>query len=165
MMAGFSPAGWAQHSRNTSAGATIVKGLTITETTALHFGSMSIPTAAVNVTLTTANGRITPSPSNINLLAQAPIAQNATYIVSGSDASTYAITLPVNGVVKISNGSKQMDIVDFVAHTASAGVDGTVGLLNDSGIDSFTVGATLKLEDEQQFGNYAGTFGITVNYN
>ncbi len=165
MMAGFSPAVQAQHSRNTSVGANIVKGLTITETAPLHFGTMSIPTAAVNVTLTTANGRNTPSPANINLLAQAPVSQTATYTISGSNAATYAITLPVNGAVTISNGAEHMDIVDFVAHSASTGVDGSTGLLNDSGVDSFTVGATLKLENEQPFGNYTGTFGITVNYN
>ena len=165
MMVSFSTTVSAQHSINTSAGANIVRGITLAETTPLHFGSMSIPTSAVNVVLTTANERYTSSPANITLLSQFPVSENATYTVAGSEAATYAITLPSNGSVTISNGSKQMDIVDFVAHTASAGVDGNAGHLDASGVDSFSVGATLKLENEQPFGNYTGTFGITVNYN
>ncbi|MEI6683049.1 MAG: DUF4402 domain-containing protein [Bacteroidota bacterium] len=150
---------------NSSVGANIVKALTLTQNAPLHFGSMSIPTAAVSVSLTTSNGRISSSPSNITLLSQAPVSENATYTVAGSNDATYVITLPANGAVTISNGTKSMDIVDFVAHTASAGVDGSSGHLNGEGSDSFTVGATLKLENDQPFGNYTGTFGITVNYN
>ncbi len=153
------------NSANTSVGANIVKALTLTQTAPLHFGSMSIPTAAVSVSLTTSNARISSSPSNITLLSQAPVSENATYTVAGSNDATYAITLPANGAVTISNGTKSMDIVDFVAHTASAGTDGSAGHLNAEGSDSFTVGATLKLENDQPFGNYTGTFGITVNYN
>ena len=130
------------NSTTSTVGANIVKALTLTQTAPLHFGSMSIPTAAVSVSLTTSNGRISSSPSNITLLSQAPVSENA-----------------------ISIGSKTMDIVDFVAHSASAGTDGSAGHLNAEGNDSFTVGATLKLENDQPFGNYTGTFGITVNYN
>jgi len=153
------------NSTTSTVGANIVKALTLTQTAPLHFGSMSIPTAAVSVSLTTSNGRISSSPSNITLLSQAPVSENATYTVAGSNDATYAITLPANGAVTISNGSKTMDIVDFVAHSASAGTDGSAGHLNAEGNDSFTVGATLKLENDQPFGNYTGTFGITVNYN
>ena len=99
------------------------------------------------------------------LLAEAPTAQNAIYSVSGSDAATYAISLPLNGTVSISNGIEHMDIVDFIAHPVSTGTDATVGLLNSAGKDSFTVGATLKLGNNQAFGSYSGTFAISVNYN
>ncbi|MEI7660829.1 MAG: DUF4402 domain-containing protein [Bacteroidota bacterium] len=149
----------------TTVGTTIVKALTLTQSAPLHFGSMSIPTAPVNVVLTTSNNRFSSSPSNITLLSQSPVSENATYTVAGSNDATYAITLPSNGIVSISNGSKQIDIVDFVAHTASAGVDGSAGHLDGAGTDSFSVGATIKLENEQPYGNYTGTFGITVNYN
>ena len=150
---------------STSVGATIVKALSLSQNTPLHFGSMSIPTAPVSVILSTSNGRVATSPSNITLLAQSPVSENATYTVSGSDAATYAITLPANGVVSITNGTEHLDIVDFVAHTVSSGVDGNTGLLSASGTDSFTVGATIKLGNAQPYGSYTGTFGITVNYN
>ena len=126
---------------------------------------MSIPTAAVNVTLTTSNGRSTTSTENITLLAEAPVSQNAAYTVDGSDAATYSITLPLNGVVTISSGTEHIDVINFIAHPASAGADGLGGTLNGSGADSFTVGATLELGNAQPFGIYAGTFNIAVNYN
>ncbi len=162
---GFSTAALAQVSRNTSCGANIVKGLTLTENTPMHFGSMSVPTAAVSIILTTANGRVASSPENVELLAQAPFSQNATYTVSGSDAATYAITLPANGAVTLSSGSNHIEVVNFIAHPTSAGVDGIAGTLNGSGSDSFTVGATLEMADAQPFGIYSGTFNIAVNYN
>jgi hypothetical protein len=154
-----------QTSRSTDVGVSIVKGITITETTPLHFGTMSIPTSQVDVILTTSNSRISSSPSSINLLSQAPLSENATYTVAGSDATTYTISLPENGTVSISSGSDHMNVVDFIAHPASSGVDALTGTLNNSGIDSFNVGATLKLNNSQPFGIYSGTFGITVNYN
>jgi len=155
----------AQNATSTNAEVKIVKGLTIKETSALHFGTMSIPSAPVNVILTTANIRKASSPTDITLVTQSPVSENAVYSVSGSDAATYAISLPVNGTVTISNGSQQMDIVDFVARPLSTGADGTTGIMNASGIDSFTVGATLKLGNNQAFGTYTGTFVISVNYN
>jgi hypothetical protein len=154
-----------QNSITNYASVTIVKGITISETSSLNFGTMTIPTAAENLILTTANVRIVSSPSNIELLAQAPVSQNATYTVTGSGGATYIIALPSNGTVTISNGAEHMDIVDFVSYPASAGKNGNVGHLSDSGIDSFTVGATLKLEISQVSGTYTGTFNISVNYN
>jgi hypothetical protein len=162
---GFSTAALAQVSRNTSCGANIVKGLTLTENTPMHFGSMSVPTAAVSVSLTTSNGRVVSAPANLDLLAQAPMAQNATYTVSGSEAATYAITLPVNGSVTLSSGTNYIDVVNFIARPASTGIDGVSGMLNSTGSDSFTVGATLEMADAQTFGVYSGTFNIAVNYN
>jgi len=165
LMAGFSTTVVSQISRNTSCGANIVKGLALREDAPMHFGSMTIPTAAVNVILTTANGRIASSPANIDLLAQAPEARNATYTVSGNGAATYAITLPLNGAVTISSGTEKMDVVNFIAHPVSSGIDGSAGTLNSSGSDSFTVGATLEVGNAQPYGIYAGTFHIAVNYN
>ena len=165
LLAGLTSPSSAQFSKNTTAGANIVQGLRISENAPMHFGTMSIPSAPVNVVLTTSNSRTSSSPSNINLLSQFPVSENATYTVAGSGAATYAITLPLNGAVTISNGTDHMEIVNFVAHTVSTGLDGNTGLLDASGTDSFTVGATLKLESGQPFGIYTGTFGISVNYN
>jgi len=150
---------------SSEAGAKIVKALTLTKTASLHFGTMSIPTGPVNIVLTTNNVRSSTTPQNITLLDQAPVAETAAYTVAGSDDATYSISLPANGVVIISNGSNRMNVDDFSARTASAGVDGLTGHLNSSGSDSFTVGATLKLENAQAYGTYSGSFDITVIYN
>jgi len=149
----------------TSVGAEIVKGITITETSPLQFGTMTIPSAPEEVILTTSNIRLASSPANIELLAQSPVSQNASYTVAGSDGASYVIMLPPNGTVTITNGAQHMDIVDFISHPASTGADGTIGHLDASGMDTFKVGATLKLVNDQAFGTYTGTFSISVNYN
>lgn len=168
IMAGCTIDLFAQATENTDAGAKIVSALSINETSPLHFGTMTIPAGAVNLTLSTQGVRSTTG-GTITLLSQAPAATNASYHVLGYIGSTYAITLPANGVVKISNGTpaQDMNVNNFVARTASypAG-DGLVGKLDDLiGFDSFTVGATLLLVSAQAAGVYTGTFNVSVAYN
>ena len=168
MIAGFSTTLMAQsNTKNTAAGAKIVKALTLTQTSALHFGTMTIPTAAEDLELTTGTVRIPSAPANITLLTQIPIPANAAYTVAGSAAGAYTISLPANDIVKITNGTPAVDMYvnSFTAKTLSAGIDGFTGLLDINGADSFVVGATLKLANAQPFGVYAGTFDVTVNYN
>ena len=164
LMVGFTSGLFAQNSATTAAGAMIVQALTLNEVTSLHFGTMSIPTGAVNVSLSTMGVRSASVPANVTLLAQNPVAQNAIYLVSGSSETTYAITLPANNVVQITDGTNSMNVDDFVARTSSAGSDGLIGFLAE-GTDSFVVGATLKLNNAQPAGVYSGTFNVAVNYN
>ena len=145
--------------------AKVVTALTLTEAHSMHFGTMTIPTGAVNVMLTTGTIVTASIPAFISLLAQSPVPANAIYSVSGSPASTYAITLPGDNLVTISNGTSQVHIDNFVARALSSGLDGLTGTLDGSGNDSFVVGATLKLLNAQPFGDYTGTFNVTVNYN
>ncbi|MCX6268444.1 MAG: DUF4402 domain-containing protein, partial [Bacteroidetes bacterium] len=150
----------------TDAGAKIVKAIAITETAALHFGTMAIPTGAVDLVLTTGTARNPSVPANITLLAQAPVATNAAYTVTGSNDATYAIQLPSNGTVTITEGTTPMAVDNFVARSASAGADGLTGHLGTStGTDTFVIGATLKLANAQPYGVYLGTFNVTVAYN
>ncbi|MEI8204030.1 MAG: DUF4402 domain-containing protein [Bacteroidota bacterium] len=150
----------AQSTVNTTIGVKIVKGLTLTKTADLHFGTMSIPTAPVSVILSTSNNRIASSPNDITLLAQAPVSTNAAYTVNGSADATYAISLPANGLVTIHSGNNNMTVNSF---TCSHG--GFTGTLNNEGNDQFVLGATLQLEDGQAYGFYSGTFEIIVAYN
>ncbi len=166
MIAGFTVVS-AQNSENTLAGAKIVKAISITETSALHFGTMTIPTAADTVFLTTLGVRSCPGDGiSITLLAQLPHSSNAAYTVSGSADAAYAIVLPEDGDVTISNGAGGTMKVDaFVARTTSAGADGLTGILDGSGADAFSVGAKLILISAQAFGVYSGNFDVTINYN
>jgi hypothetical protein len=153
----------AQNTATTDAGAKIVTALTLTKTTDLHFGTMAIPTGAVNLVLATNGSRTASVPANITLLSQAPLATNAAYTVAGTAASTYAITLPTT--VTITSGTNNMTVASFVAKPASTGVNGVNGTLDGSGADSFVVGATLQLSNAQAAGVYTGTFNVSVNYN
>jgi len=153
------------HSENTSAGAKIVQALTITETAPLHFGTMTIPTAATDIILTTLAGRSASIPANITLLPQLPVATNAAYTVKGSMNATYAITLPSNTAVTITEGATPIPVKNFVAKCASKSADGSIGILDGSGDDHFVIGATLSLALNQPSGNYVGTFDVSVDYN
>ena len=169
MIAGFTTTAMSQNTpvgtaAPTSAGAKIVKALSLTQTSPLHFGTMTIPTTAVEVALSTANVR-TPSAAVLTLLAQSPVSTNAGYNVVGSNGATYAIQLPADNVVTITEGSTPMHVDSFIALSTSTS-SGTGGTLDASaGTDHFVVGATLKLASGQPFGVYTGTFNVTVAYN
>ena len=168
MIAGFSSNLMAQvgTSSPTAAGAKIVQALTLTEASPLHFGTMAIPTGATNVSVSTTNVRTASVPGNITLLAQIPVNTTASYNVTGSAAATYAITLPGSTIISNGTPANNMTVNGFLARTASAGVDGLTGTLNiTTGLDSFTVGATLGLANAQPAGVYAGTFSVTIAYN
>lgn len=157
MIAGFSTSTFAQVTTTapTAAGAKIVSALSLTETSALHFGTMAIPTTDATVILTFGGARS--NTGTIALLAQTPTATAAAYTVGGDGTATYAITLPSVPVV-ISNGTQTMNVTSFTSSKGSSSA--LVG-----GADTFTVGATLNLVNSQAAGTYAGTFNVYVNYN
>jgi hypothetical protein len=67
----------------------ILTALTISETQALHFGTMTIPTSPATVMLSSSGVRtIGAGAGNITLLAQAPVAKVAAYNVVGSVNAT-----------------------------------------------------------------------------
>ena len=155
-----------QATENTGVGTKIVKAISLVEEQALHFGTMTIPTGTVEVSVSTTNDRIASVPANITLLAQNPVASYAIYDVFGSAEATYVISLPDDDVVTIAAGATIMHIDKFKSRTDSGpGTDGFTGKLDRSGSDYFTVGATLKLPNGQPFGIYSGTFNVTVAYN
>jgi len=145
---------------NTNSGANIVQALTLSKTADLHFGTMSIPTAALNVVLSTTNTRSTSSPADITFWAQAPVSTNAAYTVAGSANATYTIILPANGIITIMSGANSMHVNSF-----TCSYTGLTGTLDGSGTDHFVVGATLELDEAQPFGIYSGSFDATVAYN
>ena len=164
---GFIPAVVAQtNSFTATAGVKIGTALSLTETASLHFGTMTRPTATVNVTVSTTSVRSASSSSGITLLAQAPTYHAAAYTVYGSKNSHYVITLPGNNIVKISNGNPAFDMFvnNFIPRTTSNGIGVWSGKLNHLGEDFFTVGATLYLSNGQANGIYSGTFNVTVAY-
>jgi hypothetical protein len=152
---GFTVTSFAQ---NSTASAKILAGLTVTKTTDLNFGTMTVPTTPATVTLTPA--AVLSSTGTITLLAQAPVAAVASYGVSGDLNANYAITLPANGVVTITSGVNTMAVDNFTSSKAL-----NLSTLDGAGADSFTVGATLILGTNQPAGSYAGAYNVTVAYN
>jgi hypothetical protein len=164
VMTAFSSKIMAQATENTAAGAVIIIPISISETSPLHFGVMSV-LAGTPGTCVLSTLAVRTQTGGVNLSAQTPVATNAAYDVAGQVSTTYAITLPVSSVVTNGTPAEDMTIDGWLAHTASAGADGLTGTLDGFGDDSFTVGATLNVAAAQPAGTYVGTFNVTVAYN
>ena len=85
--------------------------------------------------------------------------QAADFIVTGDPDLTYAVTLPGNGTVTMSDGIHTMAINDFVSSPVASGI------LSGGGSQLLHVGATLHVGANQPAGNYMGTFIVVVDYN
>jgi hypothetical protein len=164
LIAGFTTKVNAQATENTAAGAVLITPITITETSALHFGVMAVLAGTPGTCILSTTG-VRTATGGVNLSAQAPTATNAAYTVGGKSSTTYAITLPATITVTESVTSTSMTIGTLLARTASAGANGLTGTLDGTGADSFTVGGTLTVPAGQATGVYAGTFDVTVAYN
>ncbi|MCI0507138.1 MAG: DUF4402 domain-containing protein [Gammaproteobacteria bacterium] len=154
-------------SASTSASANVVAPITITQNTALDFGTL-IPDTAVQTVAVTAAGAI--SASGAVTLVGGHAAGNFT--VQGTAGESYVITDP--GVVVITAGANTMNVdtwifttADCIEATAAAcGGGATVipGVAPALGSDTMTVGATLHVGANQAAGAYTATFNMTVNY-
>ena len=164
LIAGFSTKTMAQATANSTAGVKMVTPISITETSALHFGTMAVLGGSLGTCVLSTQGART-STGGVNLSAQSPIATNAAYNVNGAVNTTYAITLPPTIVVSNGTPAQDMTINALLARTASAGVNGLTGTLNGSGADSFTIGGTLNVAAAQTAATYSGNFSVTVAYN
>lgn len=85
--------------------------------------------------------------------------QAATFIVTGDPGLTYAVTLPNDGSVTMSDGINSMPVNGFFSSPASSGT------LSGGGTQLLNVGARLEVEAGQPAGDYSGTFMIVVDYN
>jgi hypothetical protein len=58
-----------------------------------------------------------------------------------------------------------MDINSMTARFSGANSNATTSTLASNGTDSFTLGATLNVQEDQIGGQYSGTFQVSVDYN
>ena len=145
---------------NANASATIVGSLTIAKTVDMKFGQMTSPTAPETVVLTPASG--ISGTGTIALIAGSPVSA-AGYNVSGTQGATYAITVPLDGVVTLAGAGTPMDVSTFT--TSKPGNVSTLGVAVAGVNDAFTVGATLHVAAGQAQGVYTGTFNVAIAYN
>jgi len=148
---------------NTNAGAKIVVPMTISETSALHFGTLVYTAAGTcvlpsNSTDRTVTGGVLLSPVS-------PTASNAAYNVTGTLLTNYAITLPETITVTLDGGVATMTISDLKAYITNMEDEGVTSTLSALGQDSFTLGGKLTVSTDQAGGVYSGTFDVTVDYN
>jgi hypothetical protein len=146
-----------QSTASATASATIIGPIALTNTAPLLFGTIAPSAIAGTVTITPAG---IGTGTNLTLTTMTATSA-AAYSVTGNKSVTYAITLPANGTVKISNGTPAQDM-NVRAFTCSSPLSTS---LDASGSGNFTVGATLDVAGSQAAGTYTGTYDVTVAYN
>jgi hypothetical protein len=145
-----------------NASATIISPIAITKTSDLVFGNLAVGAVGGNVAVSTAD---VVTISGAGTTVAQPVGNTgspaaAVFGVAGEAGLTYAITLPADGAVTITDGaSNTMQVNGFVSNP------GTTGTLSAGGTDTLKVGATLAVGNNQVPGTYTGTFSVTVAYN
>ena len=137
-----------------NANATIIAPIGIANTVDLEFASI-VPGAGGTVTVDTADTRT----SCAGVTACTGTVTSALFTVTGLALATYAITLPADGTITITNGAVTMPVNTF---TSAPDPTGTLSL---AGSQILTVGATLTVGAAQAVGSYTDTFDVIVNYN
>lgn len=84
--------------------------------------------------------------------------------VSGAPSAGYAISLPADGVVTLSDGNGHSMAVNGFLSTPISNPPGSTGTLSGGGIQILSVGATLTVVNAQAPGSYSGFYSVTVNY-
>jgi len=146
-------------SANAGAGtmATIITPIAISKTADLDFGNIASGATSGVVTLppsptparTTSGGAMIPSAIPGNPSA-------AAFAVSGHPNATYSIILPTSVTLTRLTGSETIEIHTFIT------ANGQTGMLDASGQDQITVGATMDLNANQTSGVYQNQHGLTI---
>ena len=149
-------AAFAQATATSSANASIVTAIGLSNTVALDFGDVVAGATAGTGVVGSAGAR---SNTGGATLGNASGAAAASFNVTGAANATYAITLPSSTTVSTGGTTP----VTMTVNTFTKSV--TTGTLSASGTGSFKVGATLQVGASQALGAYTGSFTVTVAYN
>lgn len=129
----------------------------VSSTGNLSFGTFTA-TSAGTVSVG-ANGSRAQSGGAFVLGQGSNLAAPAQFSVHGKANTVYAITLPIDNAVVMSDGAgHSMTVSTFVSD-----LNGT-SILSKNGNGQFNVGATLSVAAQQARGSYTGTFNVIVNY-
>jgi Domain of unknown function (DUF4402) len=147
---------------NANATATIITPIAIAKTSDLGFGKLAVGATGGTVAVSAAD--VVTIGGTGNTISQ-PAANTgnpaaAVFAVTGEAAFTYAITLPADGTVTLSDGATHtMAVNGFVSNPSATGT------LSGGGSQTLKVGATLTVGNNQTPGAYTGSFSVTVAYN
>lgn len=138
-----------------NASCTIIAPIGITAGQDLMFGDIIKGTGTVTIA-TNGDRTITDAMKSGTQLGTI---QAASFTVSGEEGYSYAITLPVNDLVKLS----LTDATDMAVNNFVSSPSGTSTINPES--NTILVGATLTVASDQLAGDYTGSFSVTVAYN
>lgn len=139
---------WAGHQ-------TPVTAISISSTQDLAFGKFAAGSGG-SVIVSAAGSR---SATGGVVLVSSGAGAPARFSVTGDANLTYAITLPANDTVVLTNGAQTMAVNNF-----SSSPSGT-GQLSPTGSQTLAVGATLGVGANQATSSYSGSFDVFVDYN
>jgi len=153
-----------------TAGAELVKVLTITNTTPLHFGVIGITAGTAGTVVMSTAGVRTPDAGTTTIINTGTQKTVALFSLTGTASAGYSIGLPSSITVTTATGAgvKTMTInalqvkVDAASEATAVGATGT---LSAGGLSSFLLAGTLNIVATQQIGVYTGTYDVTVDYN
>ena len=161
----------AQSSQSISvqASAQIIEAMTLSQTNKLNFGTIALKSTAGGTVVLSSNsntrnytgGLAGGGPENQD-------ATNATFEVSGSSLATYAVTLPAAITLthtSTETGINTMEITAMKARFNDAVSDSVTSTISSEGTDSFSLGATLTVQENQILGQYSGQYEVSVDYN
>lgn len=130
--------------------------ISLSNTQALAFGTF-VAGSGGSVVIAPSGAR---SASGGLVLVSSNAGAAAQFSVAGDPNFTYAITLPSNGTVTLSDGAgNSMNVSNFTSSPS------LTGQLSGAGSQQLSVGATLNVGNNQPTGAYSGSFIVTVNYN
>ena len=142
-----------------TANAKVVTPISIAAVDTLEFGN--ILAGAGGTVAIAANG--TPTLTTVTRPGtQSGTVRAASFTVTGEATFTYAITLPADSVVTLSDGASHTMAVDSFVSSPTVAAGGTIG---GGGTQTLSVGATLTVGASQTAGTYQGTYDVTVAYN
>lgn len=151
--------GGATTSVSSTATATSISPLSLSETVAMDFGTVAGGSGVGTVVMDTAGARSVTGDAQI--LVTGP-GTAASFQVTGEPGLSY--TLSITGPAILESAAGQQIAATGFTHTSN-------GFLPAGGTDSFQVGATLQLGPQQAAGSYSTANGggtpyiLTVNYN
>lgn len=165
-MIGFSSSIFGQASATSEATATIITPISIVKNIAMNFGNVAVQTGTGGTVVLVPAGTRTAT-GGCTLPSTVGTVTAASYSIAGQGSYTYAITLPLDGVVSVGDGATHTMAVNTFSSTPSG-----TGTLSVGGTQTLTVGATLVVAAAQVSGVYtatagngSGAFTVTVNYN
>ena len=135
-----------------NAGANVVQGLIISETTGINFGDIS-ESGAGTVIMSQLGGRSVTGGADV--LSGGTTPSQGIYTISGEAGKAYTLTLPVTVTVGEAGGDT-MDITAFNSDASNSAV---------AAGETVNIGATIGISAGQATGTYSATYPLTVNYN
>ena len=149
-----------------NAGANIITPIGITnDGTELQFGDLIATSTEYTVTIDATSGQRAFT-ENAAFFTETGYS-TANFTVTGEAGAAFKITLPADGTVSLvskTGTGADMPLTTFASSIGlSSSLDGTPGSYS-AGSKTFSVGATLAVNEDQAAGEYTGTFDVTVAY-